>query len=437
MLLLSILFLLFTSFRSAPRLLESFLFRIDSNLLYLILSSIACGAFLMFLLFSFFPRRQTQQLRVSSAPSSSLLSAAEMSMQLGDYEQAMETLNRLLPNDHDYWYGRKLAGDIRMLEEKWEEAEGLYQSGLKAASGPNRALLFLALGEMYDRRKSSDQAVIHYREAMRISPGSIQPVLLLRDHAVQDGEWRQALSWQEHLEEHFQKELKGEEEENARVGIRYQLAESQYESGAYKTAIALLKYVKKLQPAFTPAYLLAGNALEKLGNYSTAFKNWEKGFTATGHPVLLERLGEYFLSRNLPELAIRYMRNEISLHPEDSFVHFCLADLFIKLEMPEDAMRVCKRLEEVNPEWQYNRYVLAGLHKRAGNFEAAARLFEKVLDAADPSSGFRWKCYDCNTTYHEYRSFCYECLSWNSVNYNQQKAVNLGASYDQPTALHF
>ncbi len=271
---------------------------------------------------------------------------------------------------------------------------------------------------------------------MRISPGSIQPVLLLRDHAVQEGEWRQALSWQEHLEEHFQKEVKGEEEQSAKVGIRYQLAESQYESGAYKTAIALLKYVKKLQPEFTPAHLLAGNALEKLGSYPAAFKSWEKGFTVTGHPVLLERLGEYFLSRNLPELAIRYMRNEISLHPEDSFVHFCLADLFIKLEMPDEAMRICKRLEEVNPEWQYNRFVLAGLYKRAGNFEAASRLFEKVLVAADPASGYRWKCYDCNTTYHEYRGFCFECLSWNSVNYNQQKAVNAGVTYEQPTALH-
>ena len=390
---------------------------------------------MMFLLFSLLPGKKNESqipagFLVSSPGITSLLSAVEL-----DSPYKIAELMSHLPEDHpDYWFAKKIAGDWAFKEGNPEQAEEFYQEALAHSSGINRGLVFLKLGELFEQ-PNREQAAAHYRESVRLVPSAVEPVLRLRSMAIRDQDWEEALHRQEHLERQFPKLQLKEGEEMVRAGVRYELASAQFSAGAYKTSLALLKFVLKINQDFTPALLLAGNAYAKLGNISAAVKMWEKGFQRTQHPVLLQRIGESFLSRGLPTEAIQHVQVIARLFSEDPFVSFCLGDLYRKLEMLDEAIRIFARLEQTQPDWNYNRLTLAELYRRNGDIRASAAILEDLVSTGEAVSPVAWQCYCCSTTYFEYRSFCIECLTWDSINFNQQKAVKMGTEYDRPTAL--
>ena len=390
---------------------------------------------MMFLLFSVLPGKKNELqissgFPVSSPAITSLLSAIE----LDSPDKIAELMSQIPVNHPDYWFAKKIVAERALKEGNLEQAEEFYQEALAHSSGFNRSLVFLKLGELFEQQ-NRERAAAHYRESVRLAPAAIEPVLRLRSLAIQDQEWEEALRWQEHMEHHFPKHVLKEGEEMVRAGVRYELAAAQFSAGAYKTSVALLKFVLKINEDFTPAVLLTGEAYAKLGNISAAVKMWEKGFQRTQHPVLLQRIGESFLSRGLPAEAIQHVQRIARIYPEDPFVSFCLGDLYRKLEMLDEAIRIFVRLEQTQPNWNYNRLTLAGLYRRNGNVRASATILEDLVSTGEAVSPVAWQCYCCSTTYFEYRSFCIECLTWDSINFNQQKAVKMGTEYDRPTAL--
>jgi tetratricopeptide (TPR) repeat protein len=434
MLLVFVSLLFITSFLTDARLLQDYLFQLDSTLLYIIISSFACGGLFMFLLFSLLPAKKTETTGASEfQPASPAVTSLQAAAELNVSERTAELLNRLPENHSDYWFARKIAGDLALKEGNLDQAEQFYQEALAHSSGINRALLFLNLGEVFEQR-NPEQAAAHYREATHLAPSAIEPVLRLRFLAIRDQDWEEALRWQEHLER-FPKLLQKPDEEMIRAGIRCELASAQFNAGAYKTSLALLKFVLKINEHFTPAVLLAGKAYEKLGNHSGAIRTWEKEFHRTQHPVLLQSVAESYLSRGLPAEAIQRVQLIARLYPEYPFVSFCLGDLYRKLEMLEDAIRVFARLQEIQPDWNFNRIVLAETYQRTGNVTSSAAILDDLISSGEAVSLAGWQCYHCNTTYMEYRSLCVECLTWDSINFNQQKAVKVGAEYERPTAL--
>src|SRR5262249_36286852 len=183
-----------------------------------------------------------------------------------------------------------------------------------------------------------------------------------------------------------------------------------------------LKHILRMSDSFTPVYLVTGDVHEKMENFAAAMKIWEKGFRATSSPALLQRMGGYFLSRDLPEQAIECYRRAIFVHPDDPILEFCLGALYRKLEMNQEAIKIFEVLDKRNPGWMLNRVMLASLQARSGQFEKAARTYHEIFDSGEIASILFWQCYNCNTTYVEYESFCVECLSWNTVNLNHTMA---------------
>lgn len=358
---------------------------------------------------------------------------AEHALQLGDTRKARALLSEIDPGSAEYGMRLKLEGDLSVQTGDLKAAEELYQQGLSLVSHEWQPPVLLALAHLYEHTDRPERAEDLYREVLQSVPGAMEPLLRLRSLMIREQDWRQALMFQETLEEQFPELLENLEEQRIRTGIRYELARLEFERESWKTALALVKNVIRLHDEFVPAHLLLGDIQEKMENDTAAFRAWERGYSATHHPVLLQRIYEAFLLRNMPERAIESLRSSIEHAPDDPVPEFCLADLYMKLEMIPEAIRVFERVDHESPDWVLNRVRLAEAYRKAGQEVKAARVCGDLLDAREPLSLVLWKCTECDAGYSEYRALCVSCSSWNTLVLNNSKAGRVDFGYDLST----
>lgn len=423
---LFLLFLIVAGLEQGTHLFDFRFFQVQSSLFFVVILFLGLGAFSMFVLFTMFPPKPRPAAAAQApralpaAKKHSILQRARMEVEMGNTAAAVEILAHVPPPDPDYGRARKFLGDLAAGESRFEQSESFYQEALKVSAGPERGPVMMALAELYELQEKVQMASDLYREVSRLAPDASAPVFRLRSLAVAANEWEEAIFWQAHLEEHFPEMLTGEDEEALRTGLRYEFAVSEYERGAFKNAQALVKNIFRMTDNFSPAYVLAGEILEKLDNGSAALKMWERGFQATGNPAILQRVSEAMLSQNLPEKAVEHFQRGVREMPGRPDLEYCLGELYLRLEMVQEARQLFERLHAQHPEWALTSRTLADLCSRAGEHRRAADLYRGVLDQEQRI--LPWACYSCNTTYERYRGRCSVCGEWNTVQINHHKA---------------
>lgn len=436
-----LLLLILAVLKTESGLLDIRSFQFDSKLFYIITVSVALGALFMFVLFVFFPSKGMDiPPRKAIAPPprmSSRIREAEVAIRLGDMERGIELLEAIPSGDPEYWNALKRKADLALAMDHWEDAEKLYRRSLDAAGPGEKPFVMLDQAEFYAGHGMRDRALELYREIVRVEPQGAVAAFSLREHYLREKDWEEALVWQEHLEDHFPDLLSGAEEANRRIGIRYSLALAEFERGSLDTAQALLKHISRLTDSFVPAYLLAGEILERENSDSAAMKMWERGFRGTGSPAVLQRIGEFLLSQGLPEKAIEFVRDAAILPAAGPEYEYCLADLYMKMEMTAEAMKILQRIEQRYPEWMVVRKLLADLYRKNGQVEKAYALLSTMLEQAEDSAAWRlWACDKCNTTHKTYQACCEGCGNWNSVRINWKQAGKEKDDYGSPAVVY-
>src|SRR5687767_12980056 len=105
--LLFLIFLIVVSRRLGAPLLNLQLFQLESKLIYIILSSVALGALLLFLLVALFPPwsrdRQEHRGAVPVVKATRKMAQVQTALQLGDWHKANDLLSTVSETDPDYW----------------------------------------------------------------------------------------------------------------------------------------------------------------------------------------------------------------------------------------------------------------------------------------------------------------------------------------------
>ena len=438
-------FLLFAVFvvdasrRHSAALLDPQFFQLESKLIYLILSSIAVGALLLFLLVAFFPPKSKSPIAdLSATPMAKptrKLAIVQTVLQLGDWEKALEILSGVHEEDPDFWQAKKIIGDMYAVKGQWGEASREYRSALGHCSGEAEALVLLCLGNVFEHQDQLDEAKDLYLQSYQRSPRSVELVQRLRNLAVREQDWGEAMRWQERKEHLAPEDTDSPQESNWKMGIRFELARSAANSGEYKTSQALLKYIFRMTDYFTPAILLQGEIQEKQQNALAGMKTYEAGFARTQNPAILKRLAERYLMENQPQRAIDSIREIVRNNPSDPRAAFLLGDLFRKLEMTTEARKAFEAIRQKHPDWLLNNIALAEILDREGEKEKALQLYKGIVNNAEALSAQPWQCYNCNTTYIDYTDFCVGCSEWNFVNLNQNKAGIMDFKYEKSAAF--
>src|SRR4026209_2604314 len=124
---LFLVFLIAVTKQIAAPLLDFHSFTLETKLIYIILASVALGGLLLFLLVLYFPpwTKRSAPLEASSAtgtPGRRRIFEAQTALQLGDPERSFQILGTIQPHEADYWYARKLAGDLLSDRGEWSNA---------------------------------------------------------------------------------------------------------------------------------------------------------------------------------------------------------------------------------------------------------------------------------------------------------------------------
>ena len=255
-----------------------------------------------------------------------------------------------------------------------------------------------ALANLYDHQDFPDRAEDLYKQILQSQPLALEAALRLRLQAIQQEDWQKALSMQEYMETEFPEVDADPDEKKWVTGIRFSLAQSEYEQNDLKTSLALLKSLIRQSPGFVPAYLLSGEVLSKLDDGPAALKIWDRGFRVTSSPALLQRIAEYYLAQNLPEQAIEYCFKAIRTQPEKKELEYCLGDLYLKMEMTNEALKVFERIRNADPDLPLIRYVLAGIYRRLGQTETAAGMYSVLIEEGKASHVLPWICTVCGNS---------------------------------------
>lgn len=425
--LLILVLLVALSVKLETNLLELRAFELQSTIFHVIASSFALGALILFILLTLLPQKTAAPKSTvpdSSIPQISLADAlleANALLEMGANDRAEAILDRHVSEGRDMWFVYKLRGDLHFNRGNGSRAEECYRKGLQAAAGSQRALLHRALGSLFEFQDRPEDAMEMYASALRIDPALPDPLFRLRQISVEQQDWEKALFWQERIESN----LPGNRESEAggwNLGIRLELAWEQYGSGSWKAAQALVKYVLRMSQSFPSAFLLAGEIQERLGHSVAAIKTWERGLETTHHPVLMRRISDSHLMRNEPLKAISSYQQPERAGVDSYFAEYCLGELYLRLEMIEEARKTFENISRKEPGWVLNEMSLGETLHKMGESARAAEIFQEMVRSMDSTSVQLWQCYHCGTTYPEYHGYCVECLEWNTINVNRNKA---------------
>jgi lipopolysaccharide biosynthesis regulator YciM len=420
--LLLFIFLILARLDPSTHLFDLRYFKFETSFYFVSIIVLGLGAFFMFLFFAgLSPMRPRQSSIQPKQPSekveiSDLARSAQIALEAGDLARASALIAEVT-NDHpDHWFAKKIAGDIAVLSGSNLKAEQLYQQSIREASGEKQIPALFALAQLCEEEGRSEEAEELYRRAVRILPGATEALLRLRSIAIRNEHWGQALGWQEALE----RDSEDPELLMEGAGIRCELARSELERGSVKTAAALMKHVLRMTDSYPEAYLVSGEIQQKTSSPTAGFRIWDRGFRETWSPVLLMRIGEYFLGSGLPENAIEYYQNAARLRPDDPAIQYCVAELHARLELNREAVKLFENLLQNNPGWPLASKALADLYLRSGQHQKAAALLAQIV----PSQPLilQWQCYNCSIMHTEYQGYCADCGRWNTIRFNLEQA---------------
>ena len=402
-------------------------FKFETSFYFVSIIVLGLGAFFMFLFFAgLSPIRSRSTIVQASAPSekvetSDLGRSAQIALEAGDIARATALIAEVTPDHPDHWLAKKIAGDIAVLSGSNLKAEQLYQQSIREASDEKQIPAMFALAQLCEEEGRFEEAEELYRRVLRILPKAIEAILHLRSIAIRNERWDQALGWQETLEREARPDSEDAEQRIMEgAGIRCELARSELERGSIKTASALMKHVSRMTNSYADAYVVSGEILQKSSGPTAGFRIWDRGFRETWSPVLLLRIGEYFLASGLPENAIEYYQNAARLRPDDPAIQYCLAELHARLEMNREAIKLFENLLQSNPGWPVAAKALADLYRKSGQDAKAAELLGQIVDGQPVV--LQWQCYNCSITCDEYQGYCSECGRWNTIRFNLEQA---------------
>ncbi|MCI0442631.1 tetratricopeptide repeat protein [bacterium] len=402
-------------------------FKFETSFYFVSIIVLGLGAFIMFLFFAGLSpirsRQSTVQVtaQLDKVEISDLATSAQIALEAGDIGRALALIAEITPDHPDHWLAKKIAADIAVFSGSNLKAEQLYQQSIRDGSGEKKIPALFALAELCEEEGRSEEAEELYKRVLRILPGATGAILRLRSIAISNEKWGQALGWQEALERESQTDSEDSEQRLMEgAGIRCELALSELERGSIKTASALMKHVSRMTDSYPQAYLVSGEIQQKASGPTAGFRIWDRGFRETFSPVLLTRIGEYFLSGGLPEDAIEYYQNAARLRADDPAIQYCLAELHARLEMNREAIKLFENVWRNNPEWPVAAKALADLYRKSGQDEKAAVLLAQIVDSQ--SIVLQWQCYNCSIAYNEYQGYCVECSRWNTIRFNLEQA---------------
>jgi len=341
----------------------------------------------------------------------------------GRADEALTHFRAVLERDSRHFNTLLGLGDVLRALGRAAEAIEYHRKAHHLNEDSTRPLY--ALVEDYEAKGDTERALAVLGKIIGIQKGSVAAWRKLRDVHVRQRSWKQALEAHENAAKLASAADPAEAADRRfGLGIRYEMACDRLGAGKVREAIGLLRRCLKEDRGFIPAHVKLGEASASHGQEKEAIQAWFDGFEATGSPVLLTMLEEFYLQREQPLAAIEALKRCITRARRDTLARFYLGKLYFRLEMLDDAFSVLSSLEGRATYAPTLHYLLGRIHERRGNPRHAASEYRKVIKETDLVQ-VEYTCRACDEACVEWQDRCPACGEWNSVEIDFREEISL------------
>jgi lipopolysaccharide biosynthesis regulator YciM len=258
-----------------------------------------------------------------------------------------------------------------------------------------------------------DEARTMFRYVVQRWPAHAGALHALRDLAIDDRDWDQAIAIQHQIMALAPTRDRSAEAEWLAVGY-YELGRLELARGEAGAAVDHLRAALRADRDFVPAAVALGDALDAGGDAREALRTWERAVET--HPALplLARLERAYREQGRPSRMIALYRVASERAPDDLAVAAALGRVYFELEMLDEAADQFEKLEVRAPDLPVVHAFLGAIFERRGDTREA---FEEYRRALRLSHGFDWphRCAACGASASRWQDRCAACQRWNTL----------------------
>lgn len=332
----------------------------------------------------------------------------------GHADEAISHFNKLLNKEPQHVPAHVVLGDIYYAAGDWDKATHYHSRALEL-NGKN-ADIMLKLGQDYQQAGRIDGAIDVLQKILQANGNNLTALNRLKELYCNQGHWNKAYELQQQLVNLAKSKKQKTQQQQALLGLKYEMASTKASQGKQQEAIKALKEIVKQDKQFLPAYIQLVDIYQQQQEWSSAYQLIEKAYRQNSSLILLKRLEELSLMRNDPQRAIRAYRQAIQVNPQDSSPCLFLGMLYLKLEMLKEAEEQFQYLIQQGKDFPLVHYELARVQERQKDYEKSCKEYKHAFKAQEKEL-LRYACVECGVQLFRWEGRCHHCGCWNSISW--------------------
>lgn len=301
---------------------------------------------------------------------------AEIHIDLGEDDEAIELLDQFGPEDEDYLQALVQLADLYQAQGLFEVAE---QKLLTAKNvEPNSAIIDFALGELAFSNGEYSKSIPYYENSMHHQPviGDIEVATRLAEAYAANGEFEQAL-------EFFQKV----EEDNPDVMFRYGFVA--FQANRNDIAIHVWEELIEKDPYFQSVYPHLAQAYDSEGMPKEALEMAKKGLAKDEFNKELYHLaGTLSHRQGEKDKGYQYMREAVALDPGYKEAILFLIENYKADELYENIIDLINELISLGEEDPNYLWELAQAYEEEEKYNEAYEQYKQAYPSLKEDTDF-------------------------------------------------
>ena len=271
----------------------------------------------------------------------------------------------------------------RVQTSYWRNSELLWSHTLACTS--DNVIAHLKLGNVLIQKGSVDEAMVHYQEALQISPSYAEAHNNLGNVLRQKGNVDEAIV-------HFQKALQ--------INPDYAEAHSNFgnallQKGRVDEAISHYQRALQITPDSAEAHNNLGSALLKKGSVDEAITHFQRALQITPDYVNAHlNLGNALLKKGSVDEAITHFQRALQIKPDYVEAHLNLGNALLKKGSVDEAIAHYRKALQIKPDSAEVHIILGNALLKKGSVDEAITHYQKTLqikpDSVEAQNNLAW-----------------------------------------------